>query len=105
MEVKNSFKTSGAPTARSMATSFVLHLLVLGVLMLIPAQVLLRSEPPNRELDIVFYRPPEIAIQPRAIAAPLSRNTSEAGPTGAPARERELRLGRRLGECCKRRPL
>ena len=37
MEVKSTVKTSGAPTARSMATSFALHLLVLGVLMLIPA--------------------------------------------------------------------
>ena len=86
MEVKSIFKTSGAPTARSMATSLVLHVLVLGVLMLIPAQVLLRSEPPNRELDIVFYRPPEIAVTPRAVPLPMPRRTNEAGsPPGAPA--------------------
>ena len=86
MEVKSILKTSGAPTARSMATSLVLHVLVLGVLMLIPAQVLLRSEPPNKELDIVFYRPPEIALKPRAVPVPMPRSTSDAGsPSGAPA--------------------
>src|SRR5688572_17623067 len=86
MEVKSILKTSGAPTARSMATSFVIHVFVLGVLMLIPAQVLLRSEPPNKELDIVFYRPPEIAVTPRALPAPAPRATSEAGsPPGSPA--------------------
>jgi hypothetical protein len=86
MEVKSIFKTSGAPTARSMATSFVLHVLVLGVLMLIPAQVLLRSKPPNRELDIVFYRPPEIAVKPKAAPVPVPPGKNEAGsPPGAPA--------------------
>src|SRR5262245_30801302 len=86
MEVKSNFKTSGAPTARSMATSLVLHVLVLGLLMLIPAQVLLRSEPPNKELDIVFYRPPEIPVTARAVPVPLPRSTNEAGsPPGAPA--------------------
>jgi len=86
MEVKSIFKTSGAPTARSIATSLVLHVLVLGGLMLIPAQVLLRSEPPNKELDIVFYRPPEIAVNARAVSRPMPRGTSEGGsPPGAPA--------------------
>src|SRR5207247_3082736 len=86
MEVKSIFKKSGAPTARSMATSLVLHVLVLGGLMFIPAQVLLRSEPPNKELDIVFYRPPEIAVKARAVPVPMPRRTNEAGsPPGAPA--------------------
>jgi hypothetical protein len=91
MEVKNTLTTSGAPTARSMATSLVLHVLVIGLLMLIPAQMLLRSEPPNKELDIVFYRPPEIPVTPRSAvlpAAPLG--TNEAGsPPGAPAPARK----------------
>jgi hypothetical protein len=83
MKVKNIFKTS---EARSMAKSVALHILVLGVLMLIPAQLLLRSEPPNKELDIVFYRPPEIAVKPRAVSRPMPRGTNEAGsPPGAPA--------------------
>src|SRR6266702_4339318 len=86
MEVKSIFKTSGAPTARSMATSLALHVFVLGGLMLIPAQMLLRSEPPNKELDIVFYRPPEIAVKARAVSLPTPRGTNAAGsPPGAPA--------------------
>src|SRR5258707_3548794 len=83
MNVKKIFKTS---EARSMATSVALHVLVLGVLMLIPSQLLLRSEPPNKELDIVFYRPPEIAAKARAVSRPIPRGASEAGsPPGAPA--------------------
>ena len=83
MNVKKIFKTS---EARSMATSVALHVLVLGVLMLIPAQLLLRSEPPNKELDIVFYRPPEIAAKARTVSRPVPRGASEAGsPPGAPA--------------------
>src|SRR5437899_13056482 len=85
MEVKSIFKTSGAPAARSMATSFALHVFVLGGLMLIPAQLLLRSEPPNKELDIVFYRPPEISVKPRAVLLPTPRGTTAArvAPPGA----------------------
>jgi len=86
MEVKSVFEKSGAPTARSMATSLAVHVFVLVLLMLIPAQVLLRSEPVNKELDIVFYRPPEIAVKARAVSLPMPRGTSEAGsPPGAPA--------------------
>jgi hypothetical protein len=90
MEVNSILKTSGAPTARSMATSLALHVIVLVVLMLIPAQVLLRSEPPNKELDIVFYRPPEIAVKPRAVPIPIAKGADEAGsPPGAPAPARK----------------
>jgi hypothetical protein len=71
MEAKSIFKTSGAPTARSMGTSVVLHVFVLVVLILIPAQLLLRSEPPNKELDIVFYRPPEIVVKARAVSGSI----------------------------------
>ena len=86
MEVKSIFKTSGAPAARSMATSLALHVFVLGGLMLIPAQLLLRSEPSNKELDIVFYRPPEIPVNARTVSRPIPRGASEAGsPPGAPA--------------------
>jgi hypothetical protein len=81
MDVKSIFKTS---EARSMAKSLAVHVFLLGVLMLIPAQMLLRSEPPNRELDIVFYRPPEIPVNARTVSRPLG--TSEAGSRpGAPA--------------------
>src|SRR6267154_1053445 len=78
MEAKSIFKTSGAPTARSMAKSLAIHVFVLAVLMVIPAQALFRSAP-NNELDIVFYRPPEIAVNSRAVSRPMPRGTSEAG--------------------------
>src|SRR6266849_10921957 len=86
MEAKSIFKTSGAPTARSMAKSLAIHVFVLAALMVIPAQALFRSEQPNKELDIVFYRPPEIAVNSRAVSRPMPRGTTEAGsPPGAPA--------------------
>src|SRR5882762_4447183 len=78
MEAKSIFKTSGAPTARSMSKSLAIHVFVLAVLMVIPAQALFRSAP-NKELDIVFYRPPEIAVNSRAVSRPMPRGTSEAG--------------------------
>jgi hypothetical protein len=84
MEVKNISKTSGAPTVRSMATSLVVHVFVVVVLMLIPAQVLLRSEAPNKELDIVFYRPAEIPVSARAFSHPPP-GTISGSPPGAPA--------------------
>src|SRR5229473_6550692 len=85
MEAKSIFKTSGAPTARSTAKSLAIHVFVLAGLMVIPAQALFRSAP-NKELDIVFYRPPEIAVNSRAVSRPMPRGTSEAGsPAGAPA--------------------
>ncbi len=86
MEAKSILKSSGAPTARSMAKSMAIHLFVMAVLMVLPAQALFRSEPPNKELDIVFYRPPEIAVNSRTISRPMPRGASEAGsPPGAPA--------------------
>jgi uncharacterized membrane protein YgcG len=85
MEAKSIFKTSGAPTARSMAKSMAIHVLVLAVLMVIPAQALFHSEPADKELDVVFYRPPEIAVNSRAVS-PIPRGASAPGsPPGAPA--------------------
>jgi hypothetical protein len=84
MEAKSIFKTSGAPTARSMAKSLAIHVFVLAVLMVIPAQALFRSEPPNKELDIVFYRPPEIAVNARTVSRLLPRGVA-GSPPGAPA--------------------
>src|SRR5260370_35693510 len=83
METKSIFKTSGAPTARSMAKSLAIHVFVLAVLVVIPAQPLFRSEQPNKELDIVFYRPREIPLN--AVSRPLPRRAGEAGvPPGGP---------------------
>jgi len=68
-----------------MLTSVALHVPVLVLLMLLPAQVLVRSAA-RKEIDIVFYRPPEIKIPPRAAALPLARGTTPGGaPPGAPA--------------------
>jgi hypothetical protein len=83
MEAKNFFKKSGAPTARSMAKSLTIHVFVLALLMVIPAQALFRAEP-NKELDIVFYRPPEIAVNSRAVPHPMPRGAA-GSPPGAPA--------------------
>jgi len=85
MKVKNISKTSGAPTVRSMATSLVLHVFVVVVLMLIPAQVLLRSQAPNKELDIVFYRPAETPVNARVFSRPPPGTIEAGSPPGAPA--------------------
>jgi uncharacterized membrane protein YgcG len=86
METRRNIKTSGALSARSMLTSLALHVPVVAVLMLLPAQALLRSATPRKEIDIVFYKPPEVKLRPRAISLPLPRATAAAGaPAGAPA--------------------
>src|SRR6266850_1239032 len=85
MEAETIFKTSGAPTARSMAKSLAIHVFVLAVLTVLPAQALFHSEPPNKELDIVFYRPPEIAVNSRAVSRPMPRGANAGSPPGAPA--------------------
>src|ERR1041384_3575104 len=82
MDAKSIFKKSGAPTARSMAKSMAIHFLVMVLLMVIPAQALFRSEQPNKELDIVFYRPPEIAV---TVPRPILRGASAGSPPGTPA--------------------
>ena len=84
MDAKNTFKKSGAPTARSMAKSVAIHVLVMALLMVIPAQALFRTEPTNKELDIVFYRPPEVAVNSRAVSQPVPRG-SAGSPPGSPA--------------------
>src|SRR5512142_252826 len=80
------FRTSGAPSGRSMLKSLALHLLVLALLMLVPGQALLRSAPRKKQLDIVFYRPPAIKVAAPAVPLPVPRGTTAAGlPAGAPA--------------------
>src|SRR6266542_1717069 len=89
MEIgRRMFRESGAPSARSMTESIVLHALVLALLMLVGSQMLLRSAPPKKEeVDIIFYRPPEIPVPARAVPLPPLRGTAAAGPPvgGAPA--------------------
>src|SRR5215469_5382524 len=77
------FRESGAPSTRSMVESLVLHALLLGLLMLVSASLLLHSVPPKKkEVDIVFYRPPEVAA--RAVPLSLPRGTTGV-PPGLPA--------------------
>src|SRR5215467_8545190 len=85
MEAKNIFKTSGAPTAPSMAKSVAIHVFVLALLAVIPAQALFRTESPNKELDIVFYRPPEIAVNTRSLSRPMPRGAGSLPGAPAPA--------------------
>ena len=76
MEVKSIFKTSGALSARSMLTSLAIHVLVLGVAdARAGASAASQRAPQAKRLDIVFYRPPEIAIPPRR--GPASDAASE----------------------------
>jgi hypothetical protein len=88
MEVKSIFKRSGAPSSRSMMTSIAIHVVVMLLFLLLPAQMLLRSAPTdkNKELDIVFYRPPAVAIPASAVPISVPRAKIAAGsPAGAPA--------------------
>ena len=88
METRSSiFRISGAPSARGMLTSLALHAVVLALLIL-GAQTLLRSAPSKKEmeLDIVFYRPPAVAIPTPAVPPSLPGGTTSPGaPKGAPA--------------------
>ena len=82
---KSKLKTSGAPSTRSMLKSFALHALVLALLLLVPAKVLLPSKAPKKELDIVFYRAPKIAVPAAVVPLPLTREKTAAASTPAPA--------------------
>src|SRR5512146_1091884 len=80
------FTISGAPSSRSMLKSLAVHVIVVAFLMLVPTKVLLRSAPRQKQLDIVFYRPPEIKIPVSAVPLPAMREATAGGaPRGAPA--------------------
>jgi hypothetical protein len=75
------FRESGAPSARSMVESIVLHVIMLALLLLVGASVLLRNGAPRtkKEIDIVFYRPAAVPVPPPAVAPP-SKGTNAAEP-------------------------
>ena len=81
---RSKLKTSGAPSTRSMLTSLAIHSLVLALLLLVPAKMLLPSTAPKKELDVVFYRAPKIAVPTPAGPLPLAREKT-ASSTPAPA--------------------
>ena len=83
MEIaRTKLKTSGAPSNRSMLTSFGLHSLVLLLLLLVPAKMLLPSKPPRKELDIVFYRAPKIEV-PAPVVQPVVKTSASGAPAPA----------------------
>jgi hypothetical protein len=72
----------------SILKSLGIHVLMLGLLLLLPARALLHDAPEkkNVDVDIVFYRPPAVAIampEP-AIPAPAAKSAAVASPL-APA--------------------
>ncbi|MGE5109440.1 MAG: AgmX/PglI C-terminal domain-containing protein [Acidobacteriaceae bacterium] len=68
-----------------MLTSVALHVLVLLLLLLVPAKQLLRSEAAKREIDIVFYRAPNVAVPTRAMPLPAREKSPTGTLPGAPA--------------------
>ena len=74
---KSRFSTSGAPSAHSLVASFGLHGLALIVLLLLPAGALVRIAPPEKQVDVVFHRPPPIEIP---APPPPTRRAAAAGP-------------------------
>ena len=79
MEISR-FRESGAPSARSMVESLVLHVIMLALLMILGASVLVRSGAPRtkKEIDIVFYRPAAVPVPP--VPPPPSRGATAAEP-------------------------
>jgi hypothetical protein len=74
------YRESGAPSARSMVESLVVHVVLLALLMLLGASVLLRNGAPRskKEIDIVFYRPTAIPVTATAVPPPPSKGAGEA---------------------------
>jgi hypothetical protein len=92
---RHMFRESGAPSTRSMVESVVLHAVLLGLVMLVSASLLLHAVPPKKkEVDIVFYRPPEVPVPARAI--PLAGGKT-AVPPGLPAPAPKPRLNAPAG--------
>jgi hypothetical protein len=80
MEIsRRMFRESGAPSARSMVESLVVHVIVLALLMLVGASVLVRSGAPRtkKEIDIVFYRPAAVPVTPAAVPPPTAKGGGE----------------------------
>src|SRR6476620_10835170 len=83
---RSTFKPAGALSARSMMTSLAIHLAALLLFFFVASQTVLRSAPPEKPVDIVFYRPPEIAIPVPAVKLDMPRTAYPDAPgLGAPA--------------------
>ena len=79
------FTRSGAPSASSTSTSVVIHLVLLLLLLLLRAAAVHPIEPPKKEFDVTFYRPPEIPIPAAAKPLPAGGVKAAGPPLGTPA--------------------
>src|SRR5215813_7727229 len=80
MEIgRRMFRESGAPSARSMVESIVLHVVVLALLVLVGASLLVSNGGPRtkKEIDIVFYRPAAVPVPPPAVPPPSKGTGAE----------------------------
>jgi outer membrane biosynthesis protein TonB len=69
-----------------MMTSLAIHIVVMLLMLLVASQTVLRSAPPEKPVDIVFYRPPEIEIPVPAVKLAMPRTAyPDAAGVGAPA--------------------
>ena len=67
-------------------TSLAIHVGVMALMILVASQTVLKSAPPDKQVDIVFYRPPEIAIPVPAVKLDMPRTAYPDAPgLGAPA--------------------
>jgi hypothetical protein len=72
--------SSEASSARSFLTSLGVHVAVLILLLLIPAEAM-RSSMRPKELEVIFHRPrPPIAVPTRAVLPPGHRDLTAVGP-------------------------
>ena len=83
IETQSMFEAFGAPSAGSMLKSLGIHVFMLGLLLILSAQALLHNAPreKNVDVDIVFYRAPEIAIAVPAPTIPAPAVKIAAGPS------------------------
>src|SRR5215469_7141888 len=79
------FTRSGAPSTRSTMTSLAVHAVLLLLLLLLRSQALHHIEPPKKEFDVVFYRPPEIPVAAPIVPLPMGAKTSAPPLGGTPA--------------------
>jgi hypothetical protein len=75
---------AGAPSARSMLTSFAIHAVALILLLLVPTEALLRAPRPKKPVEFTFYRPPKVEIPVPVPPNPLPKGTMAAGPPPGP---------------------
>jgi len=68
-----------------MLTSFAIHVTLVGLLLLIPAEAWRRTPPPRKQVDVVFHKAPEVKIPVPANPLPPIKTLAVAGNAGAPA--------------------